>query len=212
MNTDNKNNRGVIMGGNARINAGNLAVGDHAISGTDRRPRPMDEPPLDTTATNKIFISYRREDAGEAAGRLSDFLVGQFGRGSVFMDVDTIALGRDFRKVLDESLNQCRLLLAIVGRHWLDCVDAHGRRRLDDPADFVRLEVGTALRRDIPVVPVRVQGASMPGQEQLPDDLKDLAYRNAFEITHERWGSDVQLLAERLRPLLASAAAAGGGR
>ena len=150
----------------------------------------------------KIFISYRREDAGEAAGRLSDNLVECFGRDSIFMDVDGIALGRDFRTVIEETLGQCGVMLAVMGKDWLQNKDAKGNRRLDQPADFVRLEITTALKRDIPVIPVCVQGASVPSCDDLPEELKSFAFRNAFELTHARWSSDVQLLTERLRPYM----------
>jgi hypothetical protein len=150
----------------------------------------------------KIFISYRRDDAEEAAGRLSDHLVVQFGHDNIFMDVDGIDPGRDFRKVIDETLTQCDVLLGVIGRNWLDTKDEMGKRRLDNDSDFVRLEIASALRRDIPVIPVRVQGATIPRPDQLPDDLKDFAYRNAVELTHERWNSDVQVLVEKLRRLM----------
>ena len=150
----------------------------------------------------KIFISYRRDDAEEAAGRLSDHLVNQFGRENIFMDVDGIDPGRDFRKVIDETLIQCDVLLGVIGKNWLDTKDETGRRRLDDASDFVRLEIASALRRDIPVIPVRVQGASIPKPDQLPDDLKDFSYRNSVELTHERWNSDVQALVEKLRRVM----------
>lgn len=149
----------------------------------------------------KIFISYRRDDADEAAGRLSDHLVNQFGQDSVFMDVDGIAPGRDFRKVIEETLTQCDVLLGVMGRNWLDIKDETGKRRLENETDFVRLEIASALRRDIPVIPVRVQGASVPKPDSLPQDLKDFSYRNAVELTHERWNSDVQLLVEKMRRL-----------
>jgi hypothetical protein len=149
----------------------------------------------------KIFISYRRDDADEAAGRLSDHLVNQFGQDSVFMDVDGIAPGRDFRKVIEETLTQCDVLLGVMGRNWLDIKDESGHRRLDNESDFVRLEIASALRRDIPVIPVRVQGATVPKPDSLPADLKDFSYRNAVELTHERWNSDVQLLVEKMRRL-----------
>ncbi len=151
----------------------------------------------------KIFISYRRDDADEAAGRLSDHLVTQFGQDCIFMDVDGIAPGRDFRKVIEETLTQCDVLLGVIGRSWVDVKDDSGHRRLDNESDFVRLEIASALRRDIPVIPVRVQGASIPKPDQLPDDLKDFSYRNAVELTHERWNSDVQVLVEKLRRLFA---------
>ncbi len=147
----------------------------------------------------KIFISYRHEDAGDAAGRLKDNLSEEFGPDSIFIDVDDIALGRDFRVVIEETLSQCGVLLAVMGKTWLQNTDQKGRRRLDQPGDFVRLEIGTALKRDIPVIPVCVQGAGVPDSDDLPDDLKDFAFRNAFELTHARWHSDVQLLIEKLR-------------
>jgi hypothetical protein len=151
---------------------------------------------------NKIFISYRRDDAGDAAGRLSDRLTECFGGDSVFMDVDGIALGRDFRMVIDETLRQCGVMLAIMGKTWLQNTDAKGNRRIDQPGDFVRLEIGTALKRDIPVIPVRVQGAGVPSENDLPDDLKKFAYRNAIELSQDRWHSDVQNLIEKMRPLM----------
>jgi len=92
--------------------------------------------------------------------------------------------------------------LAVIGKDWLECKDALGDRRLDDPRDFVRLELALALRRDIPVVPVLVGGAKMPTADRLPEELKELVYRNAVELTHARWKSDVQLLIQALRPYL----------
>ncbi len=118
------------------------------------------------------------------------------------MDVNAIQPGRDFRKAIDDSIHECSVLLAIVGREWLESKDALGRRRLDDESDFVRLEIASALRRDIPVIPVLVRGAKMPRAEQLPADLRELAYRNAVELTHARWKSDVQVLIQALRPHL----------
>jgi hypothetical protein len=118
------------------------------------------------------------------------------------MDVAAIEPGRDFRKAIDQSVAACTVLLAVIGREWLESTDASGSRRLDDPNDFVRIELASALRRDIPVVPVLVRGAKMPQPDQLPDDLKDLAYRNAVELTHARWKSDVQVLIHALRPYM----------
>ena len=145
-----------------------------------------------------IFISYRRGDSEGQARALSLELANYVGKNSVFMDVDSIALGRDFRESLHESLESCDVVLALIGPDWLDIKDPGGRRRLDDPADFVRQEIATALKRNIPVTPLLVQGASMPAQDRLPDDLKDLAFRNGFELSHTRWHSDISELAERL--------------
>ncbi len=149
-----------------------------------------------------IFINYRRNDSEGEAGRLFDELTNQFSENSVFMDVSGIEPGRDFRKAIDESVATCSVLLALIGQDWLNTKDAQGRRRLEDANDFVRIELASALRRDIPVVPVLVRGAKMPGAEQLPDDLKELAYRNAVELTHARWKSDVQVLVRALRPYM----------
>ena len=118
------------------------------------------------------------------------------------MDVAALQPGRDFRKAIDASLASCSLLLAIIGPDWLNLREAQGARRLDDPADFVRIELASALQRDIPVVPVLVRGAKMPQAEQLPECLKELAFRNAVELTHARWKSDVQVLFQALRPHL----------
>jgi hypothetical protein len=118
------------------------------------------------------------------------------------MDVNAIQPGRDFRKAIDESIHKCSVLLAVLGRDWLELKDASGQRRLDDETDFVRLEIASALQRDIPVVPVLVRGARMPRAEQLPADLRELAYRNAVELTHARWKSDVRVLIQALRPYL----------
>src|SRR5438477_638897 len=107
-----------------------------------------------------IFLSYRREDSADAAGRLHDHLGAHFGRESVFMDVDTIPFGVDFREHLDEAVSRCDVLLAVIGERWLDACHPpgpkQGQRRLDDPADFVAVEIHSALARDIPVIPVLV--------------------------------------------------------
>jgi hypothetical protein len=147
-----------------------------------------------------IFISYRREDAEGQAGRLFDDLVRHFGEGSVFMDVAGIAAGRDFRRVIDEHVASCGVLLALIGKSWIDAKDESGQRRLDNAGDFVRLETASALKRDIPVIPVLVHGALMPRAEQLPPDLAELAYRNGVELTHARWDSDVRVLIKELSP------------
>ena len=151
---------------------------------------------------NAIFISYRRKDTEGQAGRLHDQLARRFGEDSVFMDVVDTEAGRDFREVINENVAACNVFLALIGPSWLHAKDNAGRRRLDDPSDFVRLETATALKRRIPVVPVLVHEARMPKPEHLPDDLKELAYRNAVELTHVRWDSDVEVLIKELLPYL----------
>lgn len=145
-----------------------------------------------------VFINYRRgETAGEARALFNE-LVTTLGKDSVFMDVDNIALGRDFRQVLQERLASCDLMLALIGKDWVDGKNSMGQRRLDIPDDFVRLEIEAALKRNIAVTPVLVQGAQMPSAEQLPESIKDFAYRNGFELSHNRWESDVQEMLKRL--------------
>lgn len=145
-----------------------------------------------------VFINYRRDDtAGEARALYKD-LVASLGIDSVFMDVDNIALGRDFREVLHERLESCDVMLVLIGDEWLDTTSEHGKRRLDDPNDFVRQEIAAALKRNIPVTPVLLRGVQMPSADDLPEDLESLAYRNGFEIRHGRWEDDVQEMMMRL--------------
>ncbi|MGZ8211470.1 MAG: TIR domain-containing protein [Burkholderiales bacterium] len=146
-----------------------------------------------------VFINYRRGDTSGEARALFNELVGMRGKDSVFMDVDAIALGRDFREVVRERIETCDLVLALIGEEWLTAANSAGKRRLDDPNDFVRLEIASALKRDIPVIPVLVQGAPMPTPEQLPEEIRDFAYRNGFELSHTRWESDVQEMIKRLK-------------
>ena len=113
-----------------------------------------------------IFLSYRRDDAEGQAGRLYDDLVAVFDPDGVFMDVAAVQPGRDFRKAIEQSLTSCGVFLALIGKNWLTAKDESGRRRLHDPADFVLIEIAAALKRDIPVVPVLVQGAKVPKAEQ----------------------------------------------
>jgi hypothetical protein len=159
-----------------------------------------------------IFISYRREDAEGQAGRLFDDLVQRFGEQAVFMDVAGIEPGRDFRKAIDAHVASCGVLLAMIGKNWTDARNEAGNRRLDDPLDFVRLETASALKRDIPVVPVLVHGAQMPRADQLPADLADLAFRNAIELTHARWDSDVSVLVKALSRYVTPPEAGAGDR
>ena len=159
---------------------------------------------------DSIFVSYRRSDSQGEAGRLFDDLAKSFGEDKVFMDVAAIEAGRDFRKAIEEGVTKCGVLLVLIGLDWLEAKDEHGVQRLADPSDFVRIETASALKRDIPVIPVLVRGARMPAAEQLPDELKELAYRNCIELTHARWKSDVQLLVGSLNRLIGDKNAAAG--
>jgi formylglycine-generating enzyme required for sulfatase activity len=124
-----------------------------------------------------IFISYRRVDSSDVTGRIYDRLVSAFDRNSVFKDVDSIPFGVDFREHLDQAVSQCQVCLAVIGRTWLEATDEEGRRRIDSSQDFVRLELESVLRRNIPVIPILVSGARMPAPDQLPFSLQSLAYR-----------------------------------
>ena len=156
-----------------------------------------------------IFISYRRDDTEGEAGRLFDDLTRTFGENSVFMDVAGITPGLDFRKAIDDNVATCGVLLAMIGPTWATISNASGERRLDDTNDFVRLEIASALAREIAVIPVLVHDAKMPHPDQLPDNLKDLAFRNSVEITHARWNSDMQLLIKALGQYVSASSATG---
>lgn len=145
-----------------------------------------------------IFISYRRDDTEGETGRLFDDLTRAFGNDAVFMDVSGIDPGTDFRKAIDDNVACCGVQLAVIGPTWATIIGSDGARRLDNENDYVRLEIASALKRNIAVIPVLVHDAHMPHADQLPDNLKDLAYRNSVELTHARWNSDVALLVKAL--------------
>jgi TIR domain-containing protein len=147
----------------------------------------------------KIFISYRRDDSAGHAGRVTDRLEREFGRDLLFMDVDAIPLGRNFIKVLEDEVAKCGALLAVIGSDWLDVRDDDGNRRLDNPNDFVRIEIAAALQRDIPVIPILLDGAKIPRANQLPDDLKELASRNGLDVRHASFHNDMEKLIRGLK-------------
>jgi hypothetical protein len=160
--------------------------------------------PLDTAGAGaqKVFISYRREDTAAHAGRLYDSMVERFGEGNVFMDVD-IEPGVDFVERITEAVSGCLVLIVVMGRNWATVAGGDGEPRIADPADFVRLEVETALRRpEVTPIPVLVSGARMPQAAQLPEPLQPLARRNALELSDGRWRYDVGRLEEALDRLL----------
>jgi TIR domain len=155
-----------------------------------------------------VFVSYRREGGGDAAGRLADRLVDRFGAERVFMDVDAIEPGMDYVDAITRAVSACAVLVAVIGPGWLTAADKRGRR-LDDPDDWVRVEVRTALARGVRVIPALVGGAHMPAREDLPSDLAGLARRNALRIRHESFRVDAgQLVAVIERALTSSAPAA----
>ncbi len=152
----------------------------------------------------KIFISYRRNDSAGYAGRLFDILTNHFGAKNVFMDIDTIAPGKDFRTVIADAVGRCDVMLVLIGKHWLSMVDAQGRRRLDDPHDWVRIEITTAVaKRRVRVIPVLVGNAPMPGDNELPEELKELHWRNAIELSDGRFQHDTQKLIQAIEGVAA---------
>jgi TIR domain len=140
--------------------------------------------------SGRIFISYRRAETAYPAGWLYDRLVENYGPGLVFKDVDPIELGDDVADVIATAVGACDVLLALIGDEWLTAADPAGQRRLDDPADFVRLEIESALARDVRIIPVLVDGAHMPGAEELPPSLARLARRQALELSPSQFGFD----------------------
>jgi hypothetical protein len=155
------------------------------------------------SAPGRIFISYRREETAYPAGWLYDRLAERFGSGQVFKDVDSIQLGDDFVAVITGAVGSCDVLLALIGKEWLTATDERGRRRLDDPDDFVRLEVEAALAREVRVIPILVDGAKMPTAEQLPASLAKLVRRQALELSPARFDSDLGRLLKVLEATLA---------
>ena len=128
-----------------------------------------------------IAISYRREDSRPVTGRLYDRLQAEFGRGNVFIDIESIPFGVDFRDKIKHTLERARVVIAVIGPSWAGSRDA-GKRRIDDPTDFVRMEIAAALQRGIPVIPVLLDNTVMPSVEDLPEELRLFAYRNALVL------------------------------
>jgi hypothetical protein len=146
-------------------------------------------------STFRIFINYRRDDTPGHAGRLYDALTARFGDESVFIDVDKIDPGIDFKRAINQGVSRCDALIAVIGRQWLTIEDSAGRRRLDSPDDYVRLEIEAALRRGVRVIPTLVEGAEMPASTELPPSMAELASRNSSELGDgTRWRDDVRRL------------------
>ena len=129
----------------------------------------------------KIIISYRRSDTDAISGRIRDRLAGHFGDASIFMDIDNIPFGTDFRDHIQQAFEHCDVVIIIVGVKWIG--PGKGKRsRINEQTDPVRIEVETALKRGVPILPVLVNGARMPTSEELPDTIADFAFRNAAEV------------------------------
>ncbi len=159
---------------------------------------------------SKIFVSYRRDDSADVTGRIHDRLRTRFGEGNVFKDVDSIPFGVDFRKHLQAAVNRCDVLLAVIGDRWCKITDQAGKRRLDDPTDFVRIEIESAIERQIPVIPLLVRGASIPAATELPASLQALVYHNGTVVRADPdFHRDMDRVINALEQHLHSGVAAG---
>lgn len=147
--------------------------------------------------TPRLFICYRRRDSIDTARRLHETLTQAYGPEAIFMDlvgeVDPHAPDQ-----VDLALSGCRAVLVLMGRTWLDATDRHGKRKLDDPADHVRLEVATALKLGVSVIPILLQNASMPRATDLPEEIRALVFHNGIKLVPEFWRADVERLIEQL--------------
>lgn len=148
---------------------------------------------------NTIFLSYRRIDSATVAGRIRKELTERFGQDTVFIDFDSLNLGRNFITQLRQTISRCRIVLTVIGPDWLNATDSQGNRRLENPKDVVRFEIETALQHRIPIVPLLVRGASMPEEAELPTTMADFAHQNGIEIRADPdFDIDVGRLIERL--------------
>ncbi len=149
---------------------------------------------------SKIFISYRRQDSAANALGIGQYLEHEFGRKNVFIDVDMRA-GTKFPAVLEQRLAECKVMLVLIGPDWLNAKDEHGHRRLDDPNDWVRLEIAHALRRNITVIPVRVNGTELPSKKVLPEDIQGLLDHQAVSVTIASFRNDMSGLVRDIRSI-----------
>jgi hypothetical protein len=149
-----------------------------------------------------LFLCYRRDDTQDAACHLYDRLVDRLGENQVFMDITDVPLGVNFVTHIRHQVEGCAAVLAMIGRNWLDIKDSQGNRRLEDPRDHVRLELATAFKHGIPIIPILVQNASMPGPADLPQEIRELAFFNGIRLTPEFWRAGVEKLIKDLNPLI----------
>jgi MgtE intracellular N domain/TIR domain len=146
----------------------------------------------------KIFLCYRREDTQWFAGRIYDKLVGRYGKEQVFRDIDSTPSGIRYSTWIESRVSQSTVMIVLIGNAWLSAKDPAGQRRLDSPKDWVRREIEAALRHDIPIIPVRMQEARMPSEEELPSSIADLIEFQDAEVTDRRWAYDVGQLIQAI--------------
>jgi hypothetical protein len=166
-------------------------IQQHAAPTAVPEPESSDQPLADK-AVRRVFLCYRRQDTQGHTGRLRDRLATVYGTDAVFMDVDDIPHGVDFVDYVESILSTVGLMVVLIGPLWTTIQDRKGRRKLEQPDDLVRAEIAAALKREIPIIPVLVEDATMPDSEDVPEEIRGLTRRNAIELTHRRWDSDVQ--------------------
>lgn len=169
-------------------------------SGPDPDAREATPAPRSSWGKQRVFVSYRRDDTGYVTDAVCDRLATFFGREALFKDIDSIPLGVNFREYLTEAVQRCDVLLALIGRDWLEVGEDDKTPRLHEPRDFVRIEIEAALARKIPVIPVLVRNARLPKAELLPESLRELPYFNGTSVRRE---PDFDADVERLRKTLA---------
>lgn len=151
-----------------------------------------------------VFISYRRTDTGPYSRLLKAALSQRLPQAQVFMDLDSIDPGLDFEEVIRGALTSCLVMVTLIGPKWATTADEEGRRRIDDPGDYVRFEIRTALERGVRVIPVLADGATPLRRQQLPADLRDLARLNTLEMSYDRYEYDETRLANAIAKVLAA--------
>jgi hypothetical protein len=199
-----------------KIKAENIAIGNRAKAGdrTDSAPLATGLPAMmpalreaghvPVASSRGIFLSYRHQDAAPYARLLQSQLRERFPGVRVFMDLDSIEAGLDFAEVIGEAVDSCAVLMALIGRQWATLADEQGRRRLDDPDDWVRFEIRAALERGVRVIPVLVDGVKPLRQEQLPAELQKLARLNAVDLSYGRYEYDAARLLDLVQGVLAA--------
>jgi TIR domain len=161
---------------------------------------------FDGPSRGRIFLAYRRQEASAVAGRLYDRLVDRFGP-TTFMDISSIEIGQDFVDAIKQSIASSQVMLVLIGNEWNALVDDEGRRHLDDPRDWIRLELEAAFEHDLHIIPVLIDGAAVPRRQDLPESLKGLANLQAMEIQlhRDRFKRDVEFLIGTLESYLKTA-------
>jgi TIR domain len=149
----------------------------------------------------KIFLCYRREDTQGFARGIYESLANKYGHEQIFRDIDSTPAGVRFSAWIESRVGQCNVMMVLIGNSWASARDHTGQRRLDLPKDWVRQEIETALRRDIPIIPVRVQGAPMPSEDELPPSIADLTSFQSAEVADSRWAFDMGLLIQAIDDL-----------